>query len=63
LTIADYLVWGGWFCAVGWVACSIKALYIQIDHPLAEDTTSDSVAYLKVRQHYYCILLLNWRFS
>jgi hypothetical protein len=48
LTLPDYLVWGGWACALGWVVCSIKALYLEIDHPLAEDMTTDSVDYLKV---------------
>ncbi|CAE7175526.1 hypothetical protein PTNB73_02838 [Pyrenophora teres f. teres] len=47
LTLADYLVWGGWFCALGWVACSSKALVILIDHPLDEETRSDSIDYLK----------------
>ncbi|RMZ73430.1 hypothetical protein GMOD_00007938 [Pyrenophora seminiperda CCB06] len=47
LTSADYLVWGGWFCALGWVACSSKALVILIDHPLDDETRSDSVDYLK----------------
>ncbi|KAM3087783.1 hypothetical protein ACMFMG_001854 [Clarireedia jacksonii] len=47
LTLADFLVWGGWLCALGWVVCSIKALYLQIDHPLSNDLTTDSVAYLK----------------
>jgi MOSC domain-containing protein YiiM len=36
---------------VGWVACSAKALYLQIDHPLmGEDLVTDSVDYLKVRE-------------
>jgi hypothetical protein len=35
---------------MGWVACSIKVLYLEIDHPLAEDLTTDSVEYLKVRE-------------
>jgi hypothetical protein len=35
---------------MGWVICSIKALYLEIDHPLAEDATTDSVDYLKVRE-------------
>ncbi|PQE24367.1 hypothetical protein CJF31_00002637 [Rutstroemia sp. NJR-2017a BVV2] len=46
LTLADYLVWGGWICALGWMSCSIKALYLQIDHPLV-DFKTDSVVYLK----------------
>jgi len=48
LTLPDYLVWGGMVCAFGWFACSTKALYILIDHPLDEETRSDSVVYLKV---------------
>jgi len=48
LTLADYLVWGGWFCALAWVICSSIALVILIDHPLDEETRSDSVVYLKV---------------
>ncbi|KAF2877700.1 hypothetical protein BDV95DRAFT_155473 [Massariosphaeria phaeospora] len=47
LTLPDYLVWGGWVCTAGWVACSIKSLSIQIDHPLDEDLLTDSVDYLK----------------
>ena len=50
LTVADYLVCGGWICALGWVACSTKALYILIEHPLDEETMSDSIVYLKVRR-------------
>jgi hypothetical protein len=50
LTLPDYLVWCGWACAVGWVACSAKALYLQIEHPLeGEDLVTDSVDYLEVR--------------
>lgn len=49
LTLPDYLVWGGWVCTLGWVACSIRALNLQIKHPLAEDLTTDSEDYLKVR--------------
>jgi hypothetical protein len=52
LTIADYLVWGGWICALGWFACSTRALYILIDHPLDEETKTDSVVYLKVSELY-----------
>ncbi|CAG5179634.1 uncharacterized protein ALTATR162_LOCUS9384 [Alternaria atra] len=47
LTIADYLVWGGWICALGWFACSTQALYILVDHPLNEEAITDSVDYLK----------------
>ncbi|ORY12946.1 hypothetical protein BCR34DRAFT_281500 [Clohesyomyces aquaticus] len=48
LTIPDYLVCAGWLCIVGWVACSINALYLQLSHPLAEpDLTTDSIAYLE----------------
>jgi hypothetical protein len=51
LTVPDYLVWGGWLCAVGWTACSIKALYLQIDHPLqGVELATDSVEYLVVRK-------------
>ena len=50
LTLPDYLMWGGMVCALGWFACSTKALYILIDHPLDEETRSDSVVYLKVRR-------------
>jgi hypothetical protein len=50
LTIADYLVWGGWICALGWFACSTKALYILVDHPLNEEAITDSVDYLKVSE-------------
>ena len=53
LTSPDYLVWGGWICALGWFACSTKALYILIDHPLDEETRSDSVTYLKVGEPCY----------
>ena len=57
LTPTDYLVWGGWVCTAGWVACSIRSLNIEKHHPLAEDTTSDSVEYLKVckMQITFCI--------
>lgn len=48
LTVVDYLVWGGWLCTLGWFTCSTKSLYILIDHPLDEETRSDSVDYLKV---------------
>jgi hypothetical protein len=51
LTIADWLVWGGWICALGWFGCSTRALYILIDHPLDEETKTDSVTYLKVSNH------------
>jgi len=51
LTLPDYLVWGGFICALGWFACSTRALYILIDHPLDEETRSDSVEYLKVRKN------------
>ncbi|EMD85332.1 hypothetical protein COCC4DRAFT_65715 [Bipolaris maydis ATCC 48331] len=47
LTLVDWLVWGGWLCALGWFSCSTKALYILIHHPLDEETRSDSVDYLK----------------
>jgi len=47
LTLADWLVWGGWFCTLGWVACSWNALVILKTHPLDEETKSDSVDYLK----------------
>ncbi|EOA83731.1 hypothetical protein ACJQWK_00752 [Exserohilum turcicum] len=47
LTVVDYLVWGGWLCTLGWFTCSTKSLYILIDHPLDEETRSDSVDYLK----------------
>lgn len=55
LTLVDWLVWGGWLCALGWFSCSTKALYILIDHPLDEETRSDSVDYLKVRAKYQVI--------
>lgn len=49
MTLPDYLVWCGWLCTVGWVACSITALNIQRTHPLTgSDLLSDSVEYLKV---------------
>lgn len=49
LTFPDYLVWGGWACTAGWVACSIITLHLQVDHPLiGEDMVTDSVYYLKV---------------
>ncbi|CAG5137584.1 uncharacterized protein ALTATR162_LOCUS159 [Alternaria atra] len=48
LTIADYLIWGGWICTLGWSVCSIKALYILIDHPPDEEAMTDSVDYLKL---------------
>jgi hypothetical protein len=50
LTIADWLVWGGWICALGWFGCSTRALYI-LDHPLDEETKTDSVTYLKVSDY------------
>jgi hypothetical protein len=54
LTSSDYLVWGGWFFTLAWVACQCHALYIEIDHPITYDYYSDSVGYLKV----YLIRLL-----
>jgi hypothetical protein len=49
MTLPDYLVWCGWLCTVGWVACSVTALNIQRTHPLTgSDLLSDSVKYLKV---------------
>jgi len=59
LTLADYLVWGGWVCVVGWVACSIRALYLQVDDPLDEDAKSDSEIYLKVCEQYPNICIRN----
>lgn len=54
LTLSDYLIWGGWACSVGWVACSISTLNLQIDHPLqGELLLSDSVRYLKVHDMHY----------
>ncbi|KAF1830240.1 hypothetical protein BDW02DRAFT_650792 [Decorospora gaudefroyi] len=47
LTMADYLVWGGWLCTLGWVACSTKALYVQVEHPLDEEGRTDTVVYLE----------------
>jgi hypothetical protein len=53
LTLPDYLVWCGWLCTVGWVACSVTALYIQRAHPLqGPDLMSDSVQYLTVSVMY-----------
>lgn len=50
LTPADYLVWCGWACCLGWIICSIKALHLQITQPLhGEELLSDSVEYLTVR--------------
>jgi hypothetical protein len=49
LMLPDYFVWCGWVAALGWVICSIKALYLQLDHPLmGEELETDSVDYLKV---------------
>jgi hypothetical protein len=49
LTLPDYLVCCGWLCTIGWVACSVTALYIERDHPLqGPDLLSDSVEYLIV---------------
>ncbi|KAF2131274.1 hypothetical protein P153DRAFT_383387 [Dothidotthia symphoricarpi CBS 119687] len=49
LTLADYFVFGGLICVVGWVVCSIKALHLQIDFPLeGEELVTNSVDYLKV---------------
>jgi len=48
LTLSDYLVWGGWFFTLAWVACQCHALYIGIDHPITNDYYSNSVVYLKV---------------
>ncbi|USP74694.1 hypothetical protein yc1106_01968 [Curvularia clavata] len=47
LTHIDWLVWGGFFCTLGWFICSTRALFILVDHPLDEETRSDSVDYLK----------------
>jgi hypothetical protein len=42
---------------VGWVACSAKALYLQIEHPLVgDDLVTDSVDYLKVRDGLVCVV-------
>ncbi|KAI4906997.1 hypothetical protein J4E90_009891 [Alternaria incomplexa] len=62
LTLPDYLVWGGFICALGWFACSTRALYILIDHPLDEETRSDSVEYLKLNSTWntYSNLVVNW---
>jgi len=47
----DYLVWSGWLCALGWFICSVLALQLQINHPLADlDQKTDSVEYLVVRE-------------
>lgn len=47
LTAADYLVWCGWACCLGWIICSIKALHLQLYHPLhGEELESNSVEYL-----------------
>jgi hypothetical protein len=46
--LSDYLVWGGWFFTLAWVACQCHALYIEIDHPITDDYYSDSADYLKV---------------
>lgn len=51
LTHIDWLVWGGWFCTLGWFICSTRALFIVMDHPLDEETRSDSVDYLKACLH------------
>jgi hypothetical protein len=49
LTLPDYLVWGGWLFTLGWTACSVVALNVQLTHPLEEpDLTTDSVRYLVV---------------
>jgi hypothetical protein len=40
----------GWFCTLGWFACSVAALRLQVDHPLVQpELITDSVEYLKVR--------------
>jgi hypothetical protein len=48
LTSSDYLVWGGWFFTLAWVACQCRALYNENDRPITDDYYSDSVDYLKV---------------
>ncbi|KAL6703043.1 hypothetical protein ACN47E_010250 [Coniothyrium glycines] len=59
LVLADYLVWCGWACTAGWFICSIKALRLQIDHPLhGEDLVTDSADYLTtvfVAQYFFDI--------
>ncbi|KAH4957638.1 hypothetical protein HBH77_120230 [Parastagonospora nodorum] len=48
-TLPDYFVWAGWLCSLGWFICSVLALRLQINHPLAEpDQTTDSVDYLVI---------------
>ena len=66
LTASDYLVWCGWFCAVGWVVCSVKTLTLEIDNPpQGQHILTDSVTYLKVNRPHVCREChpLNWRFA
>ena len=50
ITLPDYLVIVGWFCTVGWFACSVTALRLEHDRPLTgPELLSDSVEYLTVR--------------
>ncbi|KAH4966427.1 hypothetical protein HBI78_094990 [Parastagonospora nodorum] len=47
ITLPDYLVIVGWFCTVGWFACSVTALRLEHDRPLTgPELLSDSVEYL-----------------
>lgn len=46
--LADYLVVGGWLCALSWCIAQTHAIYVLVDHPYSEETgLATSVEYLK----------------